>query len=863
MTAVASPYARLVLLGLFFGSGFAGLVYEVLWLRQLALLFGSTAQATATTLAVFFAGLSIGSRLWGRHARSAKRPLRTYAWLEIAIAVSAMAYFVLLDAYHAVYPWLFSQFAPHPVVFVAVKAMLAAVALLPPAIFMGGTLPLMGQHLIRNAGDLGRTASLLYAINTLGAGVGAFAAGFFLPRALGVTAAYLVPIVLNLAIGLVAFAMSPRHDEGSPSGVVAEDEALVRAAATPSPVAVLSLPAIAFASGFTALGLEVLWTRMFAQVLQNSTYSFSAILVTFLCALGFGAVLVQRLCRLDTARFTILYWICIAAGMATAATPFLFVALTDDLGYVALNASFGAYVASIFGLAAATILIPGALAGAILPYVVKCAEREADAPGAIIGRMTAVNTAGAIVGSLTTGFLLIDALGLWASIRTLALVYLLLAIYVAHHAADVASTKSFGRGRAIALPIAILLVLVTFLDPSRIPVVRVETTRGESLLETWETSHGIVSVVRDQEGLRVKVDNYYSLGGTAARTYEETQADVPIVLHENPKSVFFLGLGSGISAGAAMRHPVERVTVAELTPEVITASRKYFGAYLNGLFEDKRARVVAEDGRNYLAGTRDDYDVIIADLFIPWRAGAANLYTREHFEIVRSRLKPGGLFAQWIPMYQVSRREMFTITRTLMDVFPQVTLWRGDFLAERPIMALIAQDSEAVLQPEAIVRNFRARRANDSLDRRSVMGLISLFYAGNLTASAHLFRDAPANTDDRPIIEYAAPVTHREQWAGNVSWLTKDELAGLLTTVSERVPPASDPYLARLTEEEKRFVAGGRTLHLAKISNHAGDEEATRELVERFTELVPVEIARAFADRVNEKEPGADESGAH
>src|SRR5262249_14749876 len=167
------------------------------------------------------------------------------------------------------------------------------------------------------------------------------------------------------------------------------------------------------------------------------------------------------------------------------------------------------------------------------------------------------------------------------------------------------------------------------------------------------------------------------------------QADPPMLLPPAPRALFFLGLGTGITAGAALFHPVERVTVAELVPDIALLAREYFSPMANGLFSDPRARIVIGDGRALLAADPQRYDVIVSDLFVPWHAGTGSLYTREHFERIRDRLTDDGVFAQWLPLYQLSMREFAVIAHTMLEVFPLVTVWRGDFSASEPIVALV------------------------------------------------------------------------------------------------------------------------------------------------------------------------------
>jgi spermidine synthase len=826
------------LLALVFASGFAALVYQVLWQRQLGLLFGNTAHAAAATLAIFFLGLALGSWLWGERAARTRAPLRGYALLELGIAGAGAAYFALYPLYLDVYPGLFRALADWPPLGAALTTMFAAGVLLPPAVLMGGTLPMLAQHLVREARELGRTGTLLYAVNTAGGAAGALAAGFVLPQRFGFQRAYLTAMAISAAVAAIALLLSTLSREAAVAGPSQHPH--------PDPLprgrGGRSVAPLAFFSGFATLGLEVLWTRMFAQVLHNSSYSFTLILVAFLIALAFGAGLAHLLCRLGLEPGRALFALLLLAGTAVCLVPFGFHAATHGLEYVASDARWYDYLRAVFAVAALVLLVPGILIGAVFPFLLAVVRAAEASPGRVIGRLIAVNTAGAIAGALVAGFLLLDMLGLWGATKALGLLYF--AAAAAAGGGIEGATASTGWPRWA--PIAALLLFATLLDPDRLPVVRVDRAAGEVVHAHWESAYGVTAVVQRGKTLRLKMDNYYALGGTGALSYEQTQADLPLVLHARPRSVFILGLGTGITAGAALAHPIESLTAAELVPEVVEASRLYFAKYNGGLFADPRARIVVGDGRALLHAADDRYDVIIADLFIPWQAGAGSLYTREHYETVRDRLAPGGLFAQWLPLYQLSRDEFMVIARTMLEVFPQVTLWRGDFAPERPIVALIGQLEPAPLDPDAVLDNFRRRGKDASTSRGVALALTSLFYAGNLGEQRDRFAGHLINTDDWPVIEFSSPITQREQRGGAAEWFRGMALSNWYDELVARLPLERDPYLARLEAAERDYVDAGRSLFKSKALAAAGDDAQAKALADRFSQQVPFEVYMMF-----------------
>jgi spermidine synthase len=330
-------------------------------------------------------------------------------------------------------------------------------------------------------------------------------------------------------------------------------------------------------------------------------------------------------------------------------------------------------------------------------------------------------------------------------------------------------------------------------------------------------------------------------------------------------------MATGITAGAALDHPVERVAVAELVPEVVTAARTHFEPYVNGLFDDRRGQLVTDDGRSFLLSEKGSFDVIVADLFRPWAAGTGTLYTREHFELVRDHLAEGGVFVQWLPLYQLSRREFGIITRTLLDVFPQVTLWRGNFNTDMPTAALGAQTTPAALSPETLLGNLdklprtderfdilvdmlvrvrgEAYRTFDASQREFLSQLLPqlmdrapfTFYAANLTETQDDFSDYPLNTQNRPQIEYLAPKTGGRVQAGSDRWLTSFAALRLFEELAEALPPSHDPYLARLDARQRAYVEAGLSYFRSTVLHRAGDQEAAQRWFRDYLEKMDLE----------------------
>lgn len=825
---------------LIFLSGFAGLVYQVLWMKQLGLLFGSTSYAAAATLAAFFAGLAAGGWFWGRQAARMRNPLRAYAWIEAGIAATAILYFLVLALFYRLYPALYQHVDGGPLL-LAVKFALAVLLIFPPAFCMGGTMPVMGQHVIRNLARFGVISARLYGVNTLGAALGAYLAGFHLPLWLGFNATCGGAMVITAGVAAVAFLLSRKT---VPSSVDAGTPAAGAVIPVPPSKGRWPLLAVCFLSGFGVLALEVLWTRMFTQVLENSVYTFSAILVVVLVCLAGGALISSLLARLAVPPRYLLAGLLLLGGAAVSVTPFIFMQLTDNLQILISMGTWGEYVLLIFRNVILSIGLPALVLGTVFPFLMKVDERYAGSAGRSIGALTAINTVGAVLGALACGFVFLEWLGMWRTMQLLAVLYLAgaLVLPVGWH----------GKGIAIKLA-AVLMLLLQFaaLDPSRLPINSIDSMRPDEVIqETWEGSDCTVAVAQSAHGLSIKINSHYGLGSTGALMPQKMQADLPLMVYPQTESVFFLGAGTGITAGSALdpqfKH-VKRVLACELVPEVVTAARKYITNvngydFTGGLFSDPRAHVLVEDGRHYLMASGERFDIINSDLFVPFRSGAGSLYSLEHFESVKASLNPGGVFFQWLPLYQLTEYEVMIIARTMLEVFDHVTLWRNNFQPGEEVIAM-AGHRDAVPLPATDLDSREdkqvavAGKGMHDLERLQLplnSQTILFFYGGNLTAARELFDGYPLNTDDKPLIEYMSPRTYRNRKETAIPWYVGPRLAELVDEIQRRCPPETDPFLVNRSAEDRRLPVAGAAYHWARLWEVIGDPAKCQAAWSRF-----------------------------
>lgn len=824
-----------LLAGLFLASGVAGLLYQILWQRSLTRLFGAGTQAAAATLVVFFLGLAIGAGWWGRRAGSDPRPLRLFGWLEMATGLLALLAFAILPLWESLFPAVWRALGDHPALLSLAKVLLAVPVLLPAAAMMGGTLPALVAAAEREglAGD--KAAIALYGINTAGAVLGALSGAFLFTRLLGVTGAYLLAVGMGLGIGVVAWLAdrSSRPPASAATPAAHEDGS----AALPFRTA-----ALAFAAGALALAVEVLATKALALRLQSSLYTYALVVSAFLVALVLGASLARlllRRVRLESA----LVWLLVTSGAALVVMPW-WMEISHDIGRVAgpffARGSFTSYAIGAF-TTALLALVPFALPmGTVLPLLM--GGTATSSRPRLVGSLAAINTIGAVCGSLVAGFLLLRVAGPFTWLTVFGAVTLVISLAVARRR----PRTSEHRVKSLLVQGGLVLLLVGAAMACRYQLVheaeRLVSRQGEVVRQVYTGPFGVVAVTERSGVRRLRFNRGYILGASSDPRWERLQAHLPLCLHPEPKRAFFLGLGTGVTAGAATVHDLEHIEVAELVPEVIEAARTWFGDVGLGLYSDPRARIFAEDGRVVLRARAVRHDVIVGDLFLPWKQGVGSLFTREHFEAVRDRLTPAGLFAQWLPLYQLSEEEFLVIARAFREAFPRACVIRADYFVKRPIVALVGLGPEFHLDFEGYRERFLDLSRRDLLGFRGPLAAIpAQSYVGNLEGLAGRLREVPENDDQQPWIELEAPLYERARAAGTVPALTGEAWLDLCREMVEGMPRDRDPLLEDTSEATRRLVDGGLALYGFTVYRQTGQREQRRAAFARFMRLVPME----------------------
>ncbi len=782
-----------LLYALFFLSGAAALVYEVAWVRSLSLVFGGSHLAVTTVLAVFMGGLALGGFAIGRRVERTARPLRLYGLLEIGIAVSAAAFLGVIEIYPSIYVPLARLTGGGDVPLSILRVCLAAAGMIVPTTLMGGTLPVLSRFVGGPGRSLGRHLSFLYGFNTLGAVVGVLAAGFALLPALGLRTTIAVAIATNGAIGLAALLIpearlgSGREPEPADTAA-ATSGAPEEAGATRRPVDASAFRAVLWGigvGGFCALGYEVLWTRVLSMVIGTSVYGFTVMLVAFLAGIAAGSAAFGLLYRWFGAGAN-------AGGRAVAG----FGAVEVAIGLTALvvtyalrdlpvqaqrlqNALLGTDLGNFeirqranFLVAFAYMFVPAVFMGVAFPLAGRIHAAYRRAVGGAVGEVLAYNTVGAILGAAVSGFALVYLLGIEHALQALAMLNLGFGLWVAAHArpggAVLRRAAAAAAVLAIALPIA-FPSRTKMWDSKHFAIYR-NNQRG--LFDTPERLRDAVDntdVLYFDEGVNETISVIRPKGAAqallvngkvvASSTPQDVQCQytlghLPMLLHPDPRKVFVLGLGTGMTLGATSVHPeVEEIVLAELEHNVAPAART-FEKWNHGVLDDPKLRIVYNDGRNFLLTTRERFDVITADPVHPWTRGSAYLYTAEYYRLAASRLEPGGMMCQWLPIYELSVRDVRTVVETFGTAFRYVMVWLTQYDAE-----LVGSDSPIVIDEAELARRMsrpEIRRDLASVDMGTARDFLSYFVAG--TAGLREFgSDGVVNTDDNLYLEFSAP----------------------------------------------------------------------------------------------------------
>ena len=871
---------------IFFLSGAAALIYEIVWSRYLSLVFGGSHLAITTVLTVFMAGLALGSYTIGRGIDGHGRLLRLFGILELGVGISALLFLGLMQIYPPVYVRLAGLAPESGLYLTSIRILFAVVALIVPTTLMGGTLPVLTAFTARLLQGAGTRLSFLYGCNTIGAVCGAAATGFVMLRSFSMTRTLVTAMAISLTSGCVALLLQKfMREQRGEELAVAEGTAATDTLAVPADTLPFRLVAWGIGvSGFCAMAYEVLWNRILSIAIGASSYGFTLLLMAFLSGIGLGSAVFGIYCRFTDRpdrepsppgrAITLFGVVQVLIGVTALAATLQFRNLP---GYVTLlhgffldlkwGDQFQLMQLANFVLAFSFMFVPAFFMGVAFPLAGSIHCRYRRLIGSAVGELLSFNTIGAILGAGVSGYGLIYLFGIQRSLQLVILVNIGYGLTVI--AATRLQRRTVRLAGALLLATPLLPVLVPnawkLWEPGLFAVYQSNKPEEYATPDEIRELLANVTVRYYAEGAQSIVSavqmadtQFFITNGRveASNDAQDMQCQyvlghLPMLLHKNPRSVFVLGTGSGMTLGAVSVHPsVAKITLAEIEPGVLGVA-KTFGVdnhYILGK-PDPRLKIVFNDGRNHLLTTRDRYDVITADPVHPWFSGAGYLYSTEYFRLAASKLNPGGIICQWLPLYELTGEDLRSVVNTIRQNFAYSMIWVTHYDAE-----IVASNSPIIIDEQELA----GRIANQQIltDLRQVrMGsaedFLSYFVMGS-SGTGNYASGGRINTDDNLYLEFSAPRSIGKEY------LRGTNLAELL-----RQRESILPYLARPagTAAQARQRARWEGVHQAALlddkahvlevdGQHLTYEFAdlSRKLEERYPRFAPWRFVKDDAE---------------
>jgi spermidine synthase len=793
-------FAIKTLYPLFFVSGATALIYQTIWARQLHRVFGTSTLAIATVLSAFMAGLALGGLWMSRHADTLERPLATYGLFEVGIGVYGILFPWILKVIIPVYLSLWTVLGSTPTLYTAAQFVLVGVALLVPTTFMGATLPILARFATHSLGAVGDKVGNLYSINTAGAVFGTWLGGFYLLPVFGLWTTTVIAAVANCLLGVGAWFLGQWTKGGHRLDEAAEEEALgVSDRDMTAVVICLGL------AGFSSLIYEVAWFRVMGLMLGASVYAFSVMLLAFLIGIALGGkvggVLGDHVLR-SKGQIGVLQLIALCeVGVALLSFGLMYLYQELPVWYVWLFDAFNGegQVSSIWLisliLSGLVMTPPAVLMGAVFPLGVRAVTGRTSSLGAVVGRLYGVNTLGAVFGAALAGFVFLPLFKVQGTVFLAGAINLLAALVVVW-GIEVKTRQRWFVGLTVAVLALALgtqkppwdpLIMTagmykyasSFSDHSRDGILNYSKEKYE-LLYYREGLSSVVTVAKNRGSENIWLANN---GKVEASTSTDMPTQMlcsllPIQFVDDPADVLVIGLASGITAGSlTLIDAVQNLNVVELEPAIKDAAR-IFDDYNYQILDDPRLNLIHNDGRNQvLLSEPGSFDLIVSEPSNPWITGVSNLFTREFFEIGKTRLKPGGVWSQWVQMYGMHMRDLRSVLNTFAEVYPYVAVYTT--IEDADIVLL---GSDKPLEPSlAAARKLThgSSRIADELVKVGIgdeLDLIAMYKMDrdHLLLLAH---GAPLNTDDNMLVEYSAPEhLHQDTQSENISMMREYRL---------------------------------------------------------------------------------------
>ncbi len=711
-------------------SVFSALIYQLIWIRLLGLVFGVSSFAVATVVAVFLLGLGLGSYYFGKWSERTLNPLRLYMHVELGIAALSLAAYVVIEqipVFRYVHELAYNQFDLYGLSLI--RLVLAILVLLPPVFLIGGTMPLISKYFLTARSTFGSGFSRLYYLNTLGAFAGVLLTGFVLVKYFGVLATLMIAVAGNLLVAAI-IAAGKSASEPAPPGKAEE-----------APHSYMLY--VLFVTGFISLSYEMLWVRILSTYGLSTSQAFALIVAGFLLGFSVGAWLVSR--RIDGGRNLEAAFgsVCILTAASGAIVLYLFRRF-EDIGRFLADSLPMAYLASTLAMAFVVSFIPAVFMGVLFPLGLRIYAGDVHRIGAKAGNIFFSNTAGCVLGSLMTGFVLIPFAGMWNTTLVLVNLSLLISLFV------IVRKHSFAPGRLASLmAVAVLANGLIFSDSKTFHT----DVKGLDVIYYSEGLSGTVTALEKDRYRGLFVDGQ-NVSGTDPVLLADSKmlAHLPLMLAQEPQTALTVGYGTGTTSGSMLLHDVE-VHAVEIEDKIIEAA-PLFSRVNYDSYADPGLQLILDDARNYIDVVDRSFDVIVTDVTNLKYKRNPYLYTREYFAIMQDALTETGVAAAWLPIGGLSFEDLRILIATFDSVFPHTTVWYftqypTHFIiligTPEPTRADLAGLEEAM---EGIRSDLRTIRVD------SVYEVASMLLLGEQDVD-DLVAGAPLHTDNHPILEFS------------------------------------------------------------------------------------------------------------
>jgi len=757
---------------IYFCSGLCSLIDEVVWVRLLKLTLGNTVYASSIVVSMFMGGLALGALIMARFADRVKRRLRLYAILEVCATVSALSLPFLLRGADAAYRWFYVKYQPSAGALLFVQVIVSACILLVPAMVMGSTLPLLGRYVTALQERVGRFVGRLYALNTLGAALGCFLAGFVLIRLAGVMGALYVAAGINLLVALGGWILSRYYDysdEAVSKAVSAKQASTGTEKAGPG--AGFLLPLAFFFSGLISIGYEIIWMRSIVFLLGSYTFVFSSVLTIYLLGNVIGAWIGSRLSsRLKNPSAAFGVSLTCLGVLGVFYVPLLGVWLKVS-GPVASLLSRGFSDGSVLLWlilpllhCVVLFLIPAISMGVGFPLALQAWSNLRHRVGQTTGTVYGVNTIGAVLGGILAGFLLIPLMGVQLSIVALGVA----GIWLGGIMIQVFMRTATIKRRLCYLVIVLGLTFPAFMVDSDLFRQNVVSLAGEPGGITIAVREGITTTVSVKKSISGNLELTSGRVGVAGdgilRSAQTTLGHLGPFLNREATNVLSIGFGGGETTACLAAHEFKRIDCVEIAPELVEVALKYFTHINLGGRLNEKVNMIYMDGKNYLYLTPQKYDIIVSGADLPSYSGSAPLFAKEHFENGLEHLKPGGLFITKLHLTGITLSNFDSILGTFMEVFPYVTIW---FPVTRPysFFYIVGSSQKQFFSPKHIEDELSkegVRKSAEYLNFNNSLDVLS-GYIGDKNDIKRYIGDFHINSDYMPYVEFNSNRTNLNQ----------------------------------------------------------------------------------------------------